>query len=60
MKKKFRVQATVTTSCYIDIEADSIEEANEIASETDGGDFISYDDEDSGEFNIVENLTTEI
>ena len=57
MKKTFRVQAEVITYCYIDVEADSIEEANEIAGQIDGGDFISSDE---GDFNILDSLTKEV
>ena len=57
MKKTFRVQAKVTTFCYIDVEASSIEEANEKAEQMDGGDFITTDE---GDFNILDSLTKEI
>ena len=56
-KKIFRVQAECITYCYIDIEADSIDEANEIAEETDGGDFTS--DENFGGWNVLDSLTRE-
>ena len=58
-KKTFRVYAKVITYSYIDIEADSEDEANEIAEdqlqtdELDGGDF--FDCEKGGEFELAPN-----
>lgn len=49
-KKKFRVWATMTESLYLDVEATSKEEAEEIGENADGGDFIS--DEGSAAWNI--------
>lgn len=57
MKKTFRVKAKVTTFCYIDVEADSVEDANEKAEQMDGGDFITTDE---GDFNILDSLTKPI
>jgi len=57
-KKTFRVHAEVTTFCYIDVEADSVEEANEIAEGIDGGDFIPSEKE--GDFDIQRSLTHEV
>lgn len=37
---KYRVMYKSTEYLYIDVEADSIEEAKEIAENTDGGEFI--------------------
>ena len=37
---KYRVMYKSTEYVYIDVEADSIEEAKEIAENTDGGEFI--------------------
>ena len=37
---KYRVMYKSTDYVYIDVEADSIEEAKEIAENTDGGEFI--------------------
>jgi len=54
-KKTFRVHAEVTTFCYIDVEANNITEANEIAEGIDGGDFIST--EQGGDFDIQYSLT---
>lgn len=38
-KKKYRVWAQSITDVYLDVEAESEEEAKEIAEVTDGGDF---------------------
>jgi hypothetical protein len=57
MKKTFRVQAETITYCYVDIEAKSIEDANEKAEQMDGGDFITTDE---GDFNVLDSLTKEI
>lgn len=43
---KFRVWAKMTTYSYLEVEADSEEEAEMIAEETDGGEFIPTDDGD--------------
>lgn len=43
-KNTFRVFAKVITYCYADIPANSKEEAEQIAEDMDGGDFISTDD----------------
>jgi hypothetical protein len=52
---KYRVVAAVTTYCYIDVVADSEDEAKEIAGEKDGADFYTMDvDERAGEFKIIE------
>lgn len=37
--KKFKVLASYTNYCYTEIEADSLEQAQEIANDMDGGDF---------------------
>ena len=55
-KKKFRVEAECISYCYIIVEADSIDEANDIARDTDGGDFITTDE---GDWNILKTLTRE-
>lgn len=46
---KYRVLAECVSYLHLDVEADSPEEAYEIALDTDGGDFV---DENDGEFNI--------
>ena len=57
--KTFRVYAKVVTYCYADIEAKSVEEAEEIALEMDGGDFVNQE-ESGGDFIVVpENKPTE-
>lgn len=57
-KKKFRVHAEVISFCYIDIEAETAEEANEIADGKDGGDFIT--DDTGGDFVIQKSMTSEV
>jgi len=54
-KKTFRVHAEVISFVHIDVEANSIEEANEIAEDTDGGNFVSSQEE--GDFVIQNSLT---
>ena len=51
-KKTFRVYAKVITYCYIDIDANSKEEAEDIAMDTDGGDFVNRD-ESGGDFIVA-------
>lgn len=51
VKAIFRVQAKATTYAYLDIEADSEDEAMEIANSTDGGDFIT--DDNQGNWEII-------
>ena len=43
---KYRVHATYAVYCYLDVEAESKDEAYEIATQTDGGDFnhVEYGD----------------
>lgn len=62
MKKKFRVFAKYEVYCSVDIEADSKEEAEEIAYNMDGGDFEQTREDafDDGNWDIVEDLTEEI
>ena len=45
-KKKFRVFAEMTAISYLDVEAETEEEAREIAEETDGGAFTPTEDGD--------------
>ena len=40
-KQKYRVWAKITDYAYLDVEAESAEEAEKIARETDGGEFTS-------------------
>lgn len=51
--KTFRVYAKVITYCYIDVKAKSKEEAEAEAMETDGGDFITPEIEDGGDFIVA-------
>lgn len=53
----YRVWAKMTNYCYLDVEADSIDEAEEIADETDGGDFINSED---GDWEILYDQTEEL
>ena len=50
MKKKFRVYAVIEQDLYVDIEAESEEEALEIAENMDGGDF---EQDTGGDFRIT-------
>ena len=43
----YRVYAKYTNYCYIDVEAESEEDAYEKANEIDGGDFISDDEKEA-------------
>ena len=56
----YRVWASYSTDCYLDVEADSKEEAEQIAEEADGGDFISCDSFDDGDWHICYDSTTEL
>lgn len=51
--KPFRVNAKVTTVCYIDVMAHDEAHAMELAEDIDGGDFIT-DDKDTGYFSIYQ------
>lgn len=43
---KYRVWAKMTSYAYLDVEADCVDEAETIANNTDGGEFISTEDGD--------------
>ena len=59
--KTFRVWATYNNYCFIDVKAKSKEEAEEIASQSDGGDFINNDSPlDDGNWHIVNELTKKL
>lgn len=45
-KKTFRVWAECTSYCYLIVDADSEEEAMDIARDADGGDFMQTSDGD--------------
>jgi len=57
--KKFKCWAKYTTYVDIDIEADTKEEAEEIAENTDGADFNLPDEFDSN-WHIVNTMTAEV
>ena len=40
---KFRITATYETYCYLDVEADTLEQALDTAHNTDGGDWTNVD-----------------
>lgn len=46
--KKFRVYASYVSYCYLDVEAETADEALTIAESTDGGEFIPYDTYNDG------------
>jgi hypothetical protein len=54
---KFKVYAKFTGLCMLEVEANSKEEAEEIALNTDGGEFIEVDD---GTRNIIDDFTEEV
>ena len=61
---KFRVMYKSTDYVYLDVEADSLEEAKEIAENTDGGEFIEdgagdweYDYTEDENGNVIDTLT---
>lgn len=49
----YRVYAKMTTELYLDVEANSEEEAMDIAEETDGGDFTEVDSYFSGSWDVT-------
>lgn len=53
---KYRVWAEMITDCYLDVEADSPEEAYDIAYDADGGEFIDTDSGDWRMSPVVEEL----
>lgn len=50
----YRVWAAMETYCYLDVEADSPEEAYAIAEETDGGDFIEEPSPWGGDWRLLD------
>ena len=50
----YRVWAAMETYCYLDVEADSIDEAMDIAKATDGGEFIEDPDPYGGDWRILD------
>ena len=53
----YRVWAKMTNYCYLDVEADTIDEAEKIAEDADGGDFINSDE---GDWEIMYDSTEEL
>ena len=49
--KTYRILASYTSYCYMDVEAENLDEAREIAYNADGGDF---KDQGLGDWNIDE------
>lgn len=49
----YRVYATMTTELYLDVEAESEDEAMDIAKDTDGGEFIELDPYFSGSWDVT-------
>ena len=56
--KTYRVWAKITSYAYIDIEAESAQEAEFMAENTDGGDFIPS--ENDGDWEIICDKTEEV
>ena len=56
----YRVWASYVTDCYLDVEADSKEEAERIAEETDGSEFTAGDGFDEDDWHICYGETTVI
>ena len=54
MKKKFKVIATMYTKLICEIEAENMDEAWEIAENTDGGDFTALPDGDWEIYDVME------
>ena len=56
----YRVWAKMVTYAYLDVEAESEDEAVEIAYDADGGDFIEDTDPYSGSWEIMEEETEKL
>lgn len=56
-QKSFRVWAKMTSYAYLDVKANSKEEAEKIAEDTDGGEFISTNE---GDWEIMTDSTSEV
>ena len=52
--KKYRIHASYTVYCSMEVEAESIEDAKDIAYEADGGDFDSDEHGDWDIDNVIE------
>jgi len=59
-KKEFIVYAKYRSICSLNVEADTKEEAEEIARNTDGGHFASEDEDFSSDWHIVNSMTEEV
>lgn len=57
---KYRVFAKMVSYCYVDIEAESKEEAEMVAEDIDGGDFEPYDNGQCGSWEICPEMTREV
>jgi len=57
---KYRVYAKMVSYCYIDIEADSKEEAEMFAEDIDGGEFDLYHNGIDESFDIIPDMTKEV
>ena len=49
MMKKYRIHASYTVYCSLEVDAENADEAREMAQEADGGDF---DSDEHGDWNI--------
>jgi len=54
----YRVWAKMTSYCYLDVEADSVEDALNYAENADGGDFI--EDPASGDWEMLDDEVEEL
>ena len=59
-KKKFRMKASYVTHLYLDVMAQDKDEAYDIASETDGGEWTALKDQEQGEFIVETNNCREL
>lgn len=57
---KFIVYAKMTSYCYVEVEAASKQDAELVAEEMDGGDFIPSDLPSDGSWEIVPEMTREV
>ncbi len=56
---KYIVNAEMVTNCYLEVEANNEEEALAIAENTDGGEFVTDDDPNSGSWIITDAVLKE-
>lgn len=57
---KFIVYAKMTSYCYVEVEAASKQDAELVAEEMDGGDFIPYNNGCIDSWDIVPEMTREV